>query len=91
MDTSHTRPHTRGLVRALRLARLLEVEQSALASHVTPCRLSALFVVLFRFVPFSPSSTRLPCRRATASEERTVIVLVSLCANRILVLAKVQL
>ena len=35
---------TYGLVRALRPARLLEVEHAALASHVTSCRL--LFVVL---------------------------------------------
>ena len=35
---------TYGLVRALRPARLLEVEHAALASHVTCCRL--LFVVL---------------------------------------------
>ena len=37
MDTSQHPTH--GLVHALRPARLLEAERSALASHVTPCRL----------------------------------------------------
>ncbi len=43
IDTSTLDP-TYGLVRALRPARLLEVEHAALASHVTSWRL--LFVVL---------------------------------------------
>ena len=44
---------TYGLVRALRPARLLEVEHAALASHVTCCRL--LFVVPL-CVPLAPWS-----------------------------------
>ena len=44
---------TYGLVRALRPARLLEVEHAALASHVTSCRLLCVVPLFVLLAPWS--------------------------------------